>query len=412
VFTSSVGMFVYIKTAIQRCTKLTIGLPFFALSKEFKACLQKYSKVLRNKLPLPTQGPSGTMIRLPDGGEVDVCYVVNTAEYCTDTIPQLEEMIKAKIDLSYAETVNLTGEVDAFHEVITQAIKVLVGALEARFSEGFRSMQTFNWATCEGVGEESAYVRIINDAIKAYVPPLRSLLSAVYFRNFCDKFAQSFLPSYLQMIIRLKRINEMGTQQLLLDVYNLKTLMLNLPTMGQPPGETTPVPGTYIKYVAKQVAKIEVVLKLVSTPVDMLAETFKIMWQDGESQGESDAPAAFDAWQRCPCDLTPSYPPGCRTADIQCIMSLKGMSKKEQQRVMEAVGLEFTGAGAPEPEKPADKPNQPARTGTLPTVAPSLPIPLPSMPSASSVTSGAASVTRNLESQLKGVAEMGRRAFR
>ena len=26
---------------------------------------------------------------LPEGGEVDVCYLVNTAEYCADTVPQV-----------------------------------------------------------------------------------------------------------------------------------------------------------------------------------------------------------------------------------------------------------------------------------------------------------------------------------
>jgi hypothetical protein len=118
--------------------------------------------------------------------------------------------------------------VDAFHEVITQSIRVLVSALEARFEPGFRSMLAFPWATCEGVGEESQYVRVINDAIRAYIPAVRALLSSVYFRNFCDKLAQSMLPAYLNNIYRLKRINEMGTQQLLLDVYNVKTLMLQV----------------------------------------------------------------------------------------------------------------------------------------------------------------------------------------
>lgn len=41
---------------------------------------------------------------------------------------------------------------------------------------------------------------------------------------------QSFLPTYLKALLRLKRINEMGTQQLLLDVYSLKTLMLQVRT--------------------------------------------------------------------------------------------------------------------------------------------------------------------------------------
>ena len=286
VFTSSFNMFVYIKNAIKRCTALTTGKTFFDLSKEFKAYLIKYSKHLRAKLPSPAPGPGPVTYRLPDGGEVDVCYIINTAEYCTDTIPQLEEMIRSKIDLTYVDSVSFTPEVDDFHEVIAQAVRVLILALECRFEPGFKSMTNFNWATCEGVGEESTYVRVINDAIRAYVPTLRSLLSPVYFRNFSDKFVQSFLPAYLSMIYRLKRINEMGTQQLLLDVYNLKTLVGDMPKIGQGADEAVNVPQTYTKYVTKQMAKIEVVLKLVGTPVDMLAERFKIMWPDGEAAGK------------------------------------------------------------------------------------------------------------------------------
>lgn len=274
----------YIKKAIKRCTALTTSTTFFTLAKEFKACLAKYAKILRSKLPPPTARTLG------EGGEVDVCYIINTAEYCTDTVPQLEDMVKAKIDLSYAESINFSAEADLFHETITAAVKSLVGALEAKFEPALRSMGSFNWATCEEVGEESGYVRVINDAIRAYVPPVRALLSNVYFRNFCDKFAQSFLPAYLSAIVRLKRINEMGTQQLLLDVYNLKTLMLQLPIIGQqastaPGAEPTPIPASYTKYVSKQMAKIDSVLKLVLTSNDMLAERFKIMWPDGEAQG-------------------------------------------------------------------------------------------------------------------------------
>lgn len=52
-------------------------------------------------------------------------------------------------------------------------------------------------------------------------------------RNFCDKMVTSFLPSFLSLILRQRRVNEMGTQQLLLDVYNLKTLMLKVPCLGE-----------------------------------------------------------------------------------------------------------------------------------------------------------------------------------
>ncbi len=39
-------------------------------------------------------------------------------------------------------------------------IQVLVGGLEAKFEGGWRQVASYNWGACEGVGEESPYVRV------------------------------------------------------------------------------------------------------------------------------------------------------------------------------------------------------------------------------------------------------------
>jgi hypothetical protein len=104
VYTSSVQMFGYFKGSIKRCTALTAGKTFFDLQKEFKASLSKYGSVLRGKLGARA-------------AEKELCYVANTAEYAAETIPQLEELIKAKIDEAYKGQVDLTPEQDGFYEV-------------------------------------------------------------------------------------------------------------------------------------------------------------------------------------------------------------------------------------------------------------------------------------------------------
>lgn len=54
---------------------------------------REYASLLQTRLPAP-QATAGQQHRLADDGEVTVCYVVNTAEYCADILPQLEDMIK------------------------------------------------------------------------------------------------------------------------------------------------------------------------------------------------------------------------------------------------------------------------------------------------------------------------------
>ena len=184
VYTSSVQMFSYIKMSVKRCTALTAGQTFFDLQKEFGASLAQYGAILKQKLGSHAPG------KAPEGLEKDVCYVVNTAEYCADTIPQLEELVKFKIDPLYSERVTFQGEQDLFYDVIASAIRTLVGLLEGQVEAAFRTMTAINWGTVEAVGEESAYVRTINGAVLAFIPACRERLSSLYFRNFCDKFGE------------------------------------------------------------------------------------------------------------------------------------------------------------------------------------------------------------------------------
>jgi hypothetical protein len=314
VYTSSVQMFGYIKGSVKRCTALTAGQTFYNLQKEFKACLAQYGQILRQKHSAEGQAVGGAkQVVVSDKVEVEVCYVVNTGEYCADTIPQLQDLIKAKIDVAYADQVDLTGVQDQFYDVIAGAIRTLVATLEGQVEGALKAMGSINWGTVEMVGEESPYVRVINQAVLAFVPNCRSILSSLYFRNFCDKFAAAFCPAFLSLIQRQRRISEEGTQQLLLDVYNLKKMMLELPRIGREPDDAdVPIPMSYRKYVEKHMSKSERLLKLVATPVEMLVEHFRLMWPEGGNK------------------------------ELQVVMALKGMKRTEQITVLETFG----GSGA------------------------------------------------------------------
>lgn len=79
----------------------------------------------------------------------------------------------------------------------------------------------------------------------------------MYYRNFCDKFAATFIPGFNERIKKQRRISAAGTQQLLLDVYNLKKLMLDLPRQGMAEDAQFTVPQSYRKYVDKHMTKVQ-----------------------------------------------------------------------------------------------------------------------------------------------------------
>ena len=338
VFTSSTALFVYIKGSITRCTALTKGRAFFLLYEAFQDALQKYATVLSGKLPSPVTGlniaasvgsfgskqesasASNAVYKIPPGGEVTVSHVISTCEYCADTVEALEDLIRDTIEEDYRPRIDMTEQQEAFHDVIAKSVRVLVSGLEHRLDGALKEMSNTNWATFDIVGEESSYVRSIHDEIEPFVTSVRELIPSSYFRSFCDKFAMAFTNSYYDALIRLKRISEQGAQQLLLDVYNIKTVLMKLPVMEKgssmaspkkpgAAGSTIP-PAMYTKMVTKQFRRIETLLKLVGTPNELLIDVFKVQWVGGSA------------------------------LDLQTVMTLKGFKRTEQAAMLEKFGVD------------------------------------------------------------------------
>ncbi|CEG46053.1 vacuolar protein sorting-associated protein 53 [Plasmopara halstedii] len=325
VFSSSVNMFAYIRNSIKRCLALTNGQTFFDLHIEFKRCFQLYSQRLHEKLPVTSTGPSDSLesssigthkkIKLSEKQVEELCFVINTAEYCAETLPSLEEVIRAKIDTAFSEAIELSHEIDSFHDVGTHAMKCIVSGLESLLDDDLAALLKINWQSWEAVGDESSYVTQMGEKLQTYVPVLRQMLSGLYFNNFCDKFATTFVPKILQAVLKCRKINQVATQQLLLDVYALKTLFLQLPVLIKDDvspsiTSTTTIPSRYVKFVTKEMAIVENVLKLIGTPNEMLVESFKIMWPDGTAE------------------------------DFQSIMVIKGLKKSEQIAYLETLGMQ------------------------------------------------------------------------
>lgn len=336
IFGSSMSMFVFIKNSIKRCTALTCGQTLLALMKEFKSCILQYVELLKSRCPAPLvvmSSPLGGAVsapvyRLAAGAEVGICHIINTGEYCAEVVPQLEQMIKAKIISNLVDKVDLSAEVDAFNDLVAHALKVLVVGLMDRLEGAFKVIASFSWGTVTQVGEESAYCHQIANALQDALPRIREALSTSFFNTFCNKLATEILQKYQDTIIKQKRITEMGSQQLLLDIYNMKTLLLKLHVLGASSSQadistltgrasTTSAPQMYVKIVSQRVTHIESILKLVATPEEVLLERFRVLWSDG----------------------TPS--------DLQLLMSLKGMKRSDQQTLLEGLGVSSNSSSIP-----------------------------------------------------------------
>ena len=324
VFTSAVNFFVYIKNSINRCTALTTGVVFFNLYKQYKASLGDYSKMLHSKMPQPfvqnalmaglanaggtdkpPPNPRTSNYKIPPGEEEVVCLAIDTCEYCVDTIDALAELIKDKVDEPFKESIDLMDVQDEFNDVTSVGLRILVSGLESRLDPFFKELSSTSWSSFDDVGEESAYVRQMHSSITTFVGTVQRILPTSYYRNFCDKFATSFMATFHATLVKCKRFSQIATQQLLLDVYSLKGLIQRLPALNQ---DGALAPTMYVTHTSKEFAKIEILLKLVGTPTESLVEVFRQQWTDGTLK------------------------------DLQQVMGLKGLKRVQQTELLESFG--------------------------------------------------------------------------
>ncbi|XP_022757878.1 LOW QUALITY PROTEIN: vacuolar protein sorting-associated protein 53 A-like [Durio zibethinus] len=307
VLSSSMQLFLIIKRSLKRCSALTKSQTLYNLFKVFQRVLKAYATKLFARLP---KGGTGIVaaatgmdgqIKTSDRDERVICYIVNSAEYCHKTSGELAESVSKIIDSQFADKVDMSEVQDEFSAVITKSLVTLVHGLETKFEAEMAAMTRVPWATLESVGDQSGYVNGINMILTSSIPVLGSLLSPIYFQFFLDKLASSLGPRFYMNIFKCKQISETGAQQMLLDTQAVKTILLEIPSLGR---QTSGSAG-YSKFVSREMSKAEALLKVILSPIDSVADTYRALLPEG----------------------TPM--------EFQRILELKGLKKSDQQSILD-----------------------------------------------------------------------------
>ncbi|KAJ8759839.1 hypothetical protein K2173_009940 [Erythroxylum novogranatense] len=307
VLSSSMQLFLIIKRSLKRCSALTKNQTLFNLFKVFERILKAYVVKLKARLPkggvgivAAATGMDG-QIKMTDKDERVICYIVNSAEYCRKTSAELAESVSKIIDPHFVAGVDMSAVEEEFSGLITEALMTLVHGLETKFDAEMAAMTRVPWGTLESVGDQSAYVNGINLILTTSIPVLGSHLSSVHFQYFLDKLASSLGPRFYANIFKCKQISETGAQQMLLDTQAVKTILLEIPSLGH----QTSHAASYSKFVSREMSKAEALLKVILSPVDSVADTYRALLPEG----------------------TPM--------EFQRILELKGLKKADQQSILD-----------------------------------------------------------------------------
>ncbi|KAI5061178.1 hypothetical protein GOP47_0023683 [Adiantum capillus-veneris] len=357
ILSSSTQVFLIIKKSLKRCSALTKNQTLYNLFLVFQRILKAYASKLLSRLPRGGTGivaaATGTdgQIKTSDKDERVICYIVNTAEYCHETAGQLAENISKIIDVQFADKVDMSEVQDEFSMVITRALATLVQGLETKLEAELAAMARIAWATVESVGDQSEYVNGISAVLSSSVPAIGALLSPLYYQFFLDKLAASFAPRFYANIYKCKRISETGAQQMLLDTHAVKTLLLEVPSLG---GQNA-ASASYNKFVGREMGKAEALLKVILSPVESIADTYRALLLEGTA------------------------------TDFQRLLDLKGLKKAEQQPLLDYFNRRGTSGVAP---------SSPLSTAApIAALAPATP-PTPATPTAITIASRDAMMAR------------------
>eukprot|EP00049_Salpingoeca_infusionum_P007666 m.124645 g.124645 ORF g.124645 m.124645 type:complete len:849 (-) comp13779_c0_seq3:48-2594(-) len=273
VLASAGDMFVFFRNCMLQCASITTGEKMHALYLIFKKHIQQYADIiLKATLPKGSGLPSLLLkegeLKLTAEEMYAVCSILNTADYCHDTIGQLAEKLQDRLDAPYNAQVDLTPEQDMFYEITSTCTQALVRALETLCEPPLNVMIKTKWEATEEVGDTSLFVSTIGKSITSVVPRVRRYCGGnrKFFTSFCLKFVSSYVPKVLTAIKKCRGVTPVAAEQLLLDMQSLKKALLDMPsTKALVPRKA---PATYTKTVTRGLQKIEVILKMLQNPHD------------------------------------------------------------------------------------------------------------------------------------------------
>lgn len=281
VLKSATELFLVIKKSMRMCASLDIRQPLFSLYKAFRRHLTAYATSLVRHLP----GTSGTALG-DSSNQKDfdeklrrTCAIIGTAEYCAATVAQLEESLSRTVQEVYASEIDMSKERERFGTVAAKGVRSLVALLSEDLEPSLREISKQDWASWPAVGDHSPYVEGVGNRLAATIPYLAKQLAKHHFRFLLEKFAASFVPRYKAHVRLCEQMNHFGAQQVLLDATALRAILTGLPNLVH-----TPAPATYIKFVNREMGKVEAMLKVVLAPVDSSVDTYVALVPEGSAE--------------------------------------------------------------------------------------------------------------------------------
>ena len=286
---SSGDMFMNIKKVFKRCANLARGQTLFDMFIAFQAVLETYAFKLNERAERAASAianpRNSEQVKM---NEIKVLVlIVNTAEYCAETILPLAESTRRALDPSFREKIDGSSSEDAFQSCIAKTLNTLVRSVTLKTGVSTEVLRV-NWGTIETVGDHSKFVETCATTFLNASKIVRANASSEnHFRFFCEKLAASDSRELRATLLRVKKFSMVGCQQALLDANAIKSQLLEIPLVVSGGGggsssassstNATNYARSFRRTVEREFSRIDAVLKCVLNPEDSIAESLRAM---------------------------------------------------------------------------------------------------------------------------------------
>lgn len=274
VLNSSLYLFNYIKTVLKRASQYSRSQTMFDIYRVIKKALKLYNDQLGEKIMREyMKGKTDEQ-----GFESMLCFIINTAEYCKDTLPGLCDSIKQSLESPFNDKIELNFEEELFVGLLNKGIENLLLSLDNRLEFEFGNMLKTNWEKLEKVGDISDYVKGIKILLEKHLKNVKNYLSDMYFIFYLNKIVVLINNKFINNIYKCKKIGDIGLQQLQLDIFEIKTDMIQLSK-----GENDKAVTSFTNFVNKTMVKSENILKLLAMNRDKFVENFRKFYEEASN---------------------------------------------------------------------------------------------------------------------------------
>jgi hypothetical protein len=137
---------------------------FFQMFRVYRSGISSYVDMLDGRLP--ARVPGRTEEKPCGRGELQqMCVIVNTAEYCYDTLPPFGESVRKQVDDIFKNDVDLEQQRQEFNELIGKVLNALANSVSLRLSRALTTMLAIKWNQIDQTGDQSLFVTEIQQSL-------------------------------------------------------------------------------------------------------------------------------------------------------------------------------------------------------------------------------------------------------